>query len=90
MIMNQQTLILIVIAAALIGWLIATTKKESLIPPWDLEKCRERCFKRGEQIPWFGGPEGPWDDPANFPSSNYDVAGCMANCDLHTWSESQY
>ena len=76
--------VLVIILVLLLGLLVCT-REEKLIPPWDLESCHEKCFQRGQQIPWFGGPKGPWDDPANYPSSNYDVAGCMANCDLHTW-----
>jgi len=68
----------------------ACAKQEKLVSPWDLESCRQKCFQRGEQIPWDGGPQGPWDDPANYPSSTFDVAGCMANCDLHTWYGQQY
>lgn len=55
-------------------------KRENLAP-WDIDDCKLRCYQQSQQIPWFGGPEGPWDDPANDPSANFDTAGCMARCD---------
>ncbi len=77
--MNQQ-IFLLLISITLVGVLIVSDRRERLAP-WDVEDCRLKCYKQGEQIPWFGGPgTSPRKDPASGPSSNFDVAGCMARC----------
>ena len=84
--MGGQIVICIVIVAILLFWL--STRQENMsIPPWELETCKQRCFTKGQQIPWGAGdPRGPWSDPFNQPSATFDVAGCMAQCDRATWS----
>lgn len=55
------------------------------LTPWDVDKCRQMCFAEGETGPWFGGKDMPWKDPATTAASTFDVAGCMAQCNLDTW-----
>ena len=79
--------LLLIILGVMLFWLwYVNTRTEAMIPPWDLEECRMRCFDRGQDMPWDGGePNDPWKDPANQTSSNYDVAGCMEKCNMSTW-----
>lgn len=58
-------------------------RNESFLAPWDVDKCKQFCFMKGETTPWFGGNIS-WRDPS-ISTTTFDVAGCMANCNLSTW-----
>jgi hypothetical protein len=68
----------------LVIFLVCYMKKENLTPPWDIETCKLKCIEQGQEQPWNAG-RTPWHDPAMYPSSTFDVAGCLRECDLETW-----
>jgi hypothetical protein len=80
---------ILLVLLVLVGYLALTSTAattEALIDPWDLQECHAQCSDNVDVAPWFGGTfRGAANDPINKSGATFDVARCMARCNLGVW-----